>query len=169
VRWDPAWSHNINQHVDQPEATSRVAIIGSRSYPRPDLVAVFVATLPEDAVIVSGGARGADIFAENAARARGLETLIFPADWENLGRRAGPIRNQQIIDHADSVVAFWDGRSRGTLHSLALARRANLPIQVFGPDGAPIDLGDALGFAEEHEVFEAIAARERAGGTRGVG
>ncbi len=138
--------------------TTRVAIVGSRSYPRPDLVEAFVADLPDGSVVVSGGARGADTFAEEAAKAAGLETLIFHADWENLGRKAGPLRNEQIIAHADRVVAFWDGRSRGTLNSVALASRAGLPVEIFGPDGERVDLGQALGCAEERGVFKAIAA-----------
>ena len=142
--------------------TTRIAIVGSRSYPCPDLVEAFVADLPDNIIVVSGGARGVDTFAEEAAEACGLETLIFQADWENLGRKAGPIRNEQIIAHADRVVAFWDGRSRGTLNALVLASRVNLPIEIFSPDGEPVDLTYALESAEEQGVFESIAMGERA-------
>ncbi len=148
--------------------TTQIAIVGSRSYPRPDLVEAFVADLPDDTVVISGGARGADTFAEEAARTRGLKTLVFHADWENLGRRAGPIRNEQIIAHCDRVVAFWDGRSRGTLNSLVLASRAKLPIEIFGPDGERVDLRQALGCAEKQGVFKAIAAGEKHSEAGGV-
>src|SRR3546814_6456627 len=69
-----------------------IAIVGSRSYPRPDLVQAYVAGLPGGCVVVSGGAPGVDSVAEAAAKAAGLETVVFHADWESLGRRAGPIR-----------------------------------------------------------------------------
>lgn len=114
-----------------------------------------MANLPADCVVVSGGARGVDSAAEDAANARGLQTIIFLADWKNLGRRAGPIRNTQIVAHADRIVAFWDGRSRGTVNTLAQANCADLPIEIHGPDGEPVDLATALGCSEEQAVFDA--------------
>ena len=113
----------------------RIAIVGSRTFPTPKLVERFVVGLPDGAVVVSGAARGVDTWAEEAAEARGIETIVFHADWDGLGRRAGPIRNEKIIAHADRVVAFWDGQSRGTLNTIVLAARAELPIEIFGPDG----------------------------------
>ena len=140
---------------------NHIAIIGSRSYPGPGPVAAFVARLPADAVVVSGGAPGVDSFAEEAARACGLETVIFDADWERLGWRAGPIRNERIIAHAERVVAFWNGRSRGTLNALVLATRASLPIEIYDCDGSPVPLAQALDVAEELGVFASIEAGER--------
>lgn len=137
-----------------------IAIVGSRSYPRPDLVQAYVAALPEGCAVVSGGAPGVDSTAEAAARTAGLETVVFRADWEGLGRRAGPIRNEQIIQRADRVVAFWDGRSRGTLNALVLAERAVLPIQIFGPQGEAIPLAAALEAAQELGVYKSIAVGE---------
>lgn len=141
--------------------TNRIAIVGSVNYPRPGLVQGYVAALPPGSVVVSGGARGVDTFAEVAAKARGLDTLIFHADWERLGRRAGPIRNERIIAHADRLVAFWNGSSRGTLNSLVLANRASLPIEIYGADGETVALAQALEVAEERGVCASIAAAER--------
>ena len=138
----------------------RIAIIGSRGYSGPGPVAAFVARLPSDTVVVSGGAPGVDSFAEEAAKAHGLETLIFSADWEQLGRRAGPIRNARIVAHADRVVAFWDGTSRGTLNTVLLARHAGLPVEVRDREGEPVTLGHALRVAEERGVLAAIEAAE---------
>ncbi len=137
-----------------------IAIIGSRSYPGPGPVAAFVARLPADAVVVSGGAPGVDSFAEEAARARGLKILIFPADWEQLGREAGPIRNARIVAHANRVVAFWDGASRGTLNTVLLAQRAGLPVEIRDGEGEPVALDHALRIAEERGVLAAIEAAE---------
>jgi nucleoside 2-deoxyribosyltransferase len=81
-------------------------------------------------VVVSGGARGVDLEAEGAARARGLAVQIFPADWDKYGKRAGFLRNQQIVDAADTVVAFHDGVSRGTLHTIGLAKAAGKPVRI---------------------------------------
>lgn len=104
-----------------PQDRKRIAVIGSRGFANPESVRAFVAELSKDTVVVSGAARGVDTWAEEAAKAAGIATLIFHADWDGLGRRAGPIRNEQIIAAADEVVAFWDGTSRGTLNAVYLA------------------------------------------------
>jgi hypothetical protein len=121
-----------------------IAVVGSLEYPRLDLVRVFVAQLPEGCVVVSGGARGADTTAEEAAVAAGLETLIFPADWDGLGRRAGLVRNAEIVAHADRLVAFWDGASLGTANTVLQAAGRRLLIEIHGPDGAPVPVERAL-------------------------
>jgi len=116
----------------------KVAIVGSRSYPHPESVRQFVQQLAEkypDAIVVSGGARGVDSIAEEEAERSGLDTLIFPADWETHGKRAGFLRNRDIVSAADLVVAFWDGSSKGTQHSFDLAAELGKAIYVYGRDG----------------------------------
>ena len=108
----------------------RIAIVGSRNYPALDDVRRYVNSLPADTVIVSGGARGVDITAEEAARKRGLATFIYPADWTKYGKQAGFRRNRQIVEDCDQVVAFWDGKSHGTAHSLRLAVAMGKPFVV---------------------------------------
>jgi SLOG family YspA-like protein len=120
----------------------RIAIVGSRHFPRPELVEAFVASLPAGTIVVSGGAQGVDTAAEEAAQARGLETLIFHADWKRHGRKAGQIRNAEIVAHADRIVAFWDGRSQGTLNTIVQALGANLPVEIFDSDGDPVLIDD---------------------------
>ena len=142
-------------------SNQHVAIVGSKTYPRPDLIATYVDRLAADCVLVSGGAPGVDNFAEEAAEARGLRTLIFHADWKRLGRRAGPIRYEQIVAHADRVVAFWDGQSCGTLNALVLASRAGLSIEIYGAHGEPVELQHAFQVAETSGVFASIAAAEQ--------
>jgi hypothetical protein len=108
----------------------RVAVVGSRDFPNPDVVAAYVRLLPRDTVIVSGGARGVDQWAEEAAQRYGLQTKIFHADWEGLGHRAGPIRNAEIVAVADRLDAFWNGQSRGTLNTILSAQAAGLSILI---------------------------------------
>ena len=111
----------------------KVAIIGSREWADYEMVRDYVYSLDEDDTVISGGARGVDQFAEIYARERGLAVIIFQADWDRLGRRAGMIRNHDIINEADRVVAFWDGKSTGTQHSLRLAAEAKKPVLIFRP------------------------------------
>ena len=54
----------------------------------------------------------------------------FPADWENLGRGAGYVRNVQMAFYADALIAFWDGESRGTKHMIDIAKEKGLMVRV---------------------------------------
>ena len=110
-----------------------VAIVGSRAYARPAAVRVVAALVHKHpgCEVVSGGARGVDSIAAAAAREAGLAVREFPADWARLGRGAGLVRNRAIVEAAQVVVAFWDGRSRGTAHTIGLARAAGRQVVVY--------------------------------------
>lgn len=78
--------------------------------------------------VVSGGANGVDRLAEKYAKENGFEMHIVPAEWDKYGKRAGYIRNDAMHRYISGyshrgVVAFWDGKSKGTLHSLELAKK----------------------------------------------
>lgn len=86
-------------------------------------------------VIVSGGARGADALAKRYAVDRGYCYMEFPADWDTYGRRAGYIRNRAMHEYISThenrgVIAFWDGKSRGTRQSFSLAGSYSNPLRV---------------------------------------
>lgn len=120
----------------------RLAIVGSRDFPKPELVKQFVERLQRDTVVVSGGARGVDSVAVEAARQRGLATEVFEADWDRLGKRAGIERNARMIDTVHGLVAFWDGKSRGTQHAIQCAKSRGLWLRVYVIDGhkdVPLD------------------------------
>ncbi len=80
--------------------------------------------------IVSGGAKGADSLAEKFAEEFYLPIKIFPADWNKNGRAAGFIRNKEIWDYVDMGVAFWDGLSKGTRHSIDLSKQLNKKLII---------------------------------------
>jgi hypothetical protein len=79
-------------------------------------------------VLIEGDAQGADRMAGDWAEAQGIEHVVFKADWDGLGAKAGPIRNQQMLDQGrpDLVVAF-PGRS-GTRHMMRIARAAGVEV-----------------------------------------
>jgi hypothetical protein len=108
----------------------RIAVVGSRGYPRLDDVRVYVRTIERSATVISGGARGVDIVAVDEARRLGMECETYHADWTK-GRGAGFARNAVLVERATEVVAFWDGVSKGTAHTIALARKAGKPVTVF--------------------------------------
>jgi len=88
-------------------------------------------SLPDDAIILSGGARGADRLGESWAKEYGYPVKKYPADWEKHGKAAGMIRNAQMAENADILVAFWDGKSKGTQHMIKTAMGRGLEVHVY--------------------------------------
>jgi hypothetical protein len=80
--------------------------------------------------IVSGAAPGADRVGERFATGNGIALKKFPADWDKHGRAAGPIRNGEMGDYADRLIAFWDGESRGTKNMIETAKEKGLIVRV---------------------------------------
>lgn len=80
--------------------------------------------------LVSGGARGADALGERYAADRGHCVVRYPADWGLHGKSAGPVRNRLMAANADALVAFWDGKSRGTADMISVAREMGLRVRV---------------------------------------
>ena len=84
----------------------------------------------EDIVIVTGQAFGADALGERYAQERGFQLETYPADWKVHGRAAGPIRNAKKASVAHALIAFWDGKSRGTKNMIDTAGKHNLQVAV---------------------------------------
>lgn len=76
--------------------------------------------------VVSGCARGADKFGEEIAEAVGLRVRKFPAEWEEHGRAAGVIRNQQMADYADALIVFPGGKGTIDMESRALQQELDV-------------------------------------------
>ena len=95
----------------------------------------YIQGLPVEVVIVSGGAIGVDLTAQRTAQKRGMEVQIFKPDWAHHGRSAGPIRNREIVENCDALVAFWDGASPGTHNSIKLAQNMRKPVTIIYPNG----------------------------------
>jgi hypothetical protein len=80
--------------------------------------------------IVSGTANGADKLGERYANKKGYPVKKFPANWEKYGKSAGYKRNEEMAKYADALIAFWDGKSKGTKHMIDLAKRYDLKVKV---------------------------------------
>ena len=107
----------------------RIAVIGGRDYSNyQEMNSVLVPLLPFH--IISGGADGADSLAQRFAKEHGCIITIFYPDWEQYGKSAGFVRNKFIVSAAQEIVAFHDGVSKGTLHSITLANNAGLPVRI---------------------------------------
>lgn len=81
--------------------------------------------------VVSGTARGVDQLGELWAKRNNIPVKQFPADWNGkYGKNAGMIRNNQMADYAEALIALWDGKSRGTLQMIQRAKLLKLPTYV---------------------------------------
>lgn len=108
----------------------KLAIIGSRSFNDKKIFDKTLAFLPKPSMIVSGGAMGADSLGANYAEDNSIPTIIHLPNWALHGRSAGFVRNEYIIRDCDVVLAFWDGKSRGTKDSLDHAKQYKKPTIV---------------------------------------
>jgi hypothetical protein len=89
---------------------------------------LFMHNFPDE--VVCGMGRGADLLGKQWAEEKGVAVKKFPADWDKLGRGAGPKRNQQMADYATHLVAFWDGKSVGTKDMIDRAKAKGLSVRV---------------------------------------
>lgn len=116
---------------------TRILITGSRDWTDENAVAEALRDVwmglgsDPDAIIVHGGASGADTLAGKAAAAMGLAVESHPADWKRHGKKAAPLRNAEMVDlGADVCVAFPLGTSKGTWGCVKLAEAAGIPVRI---------------------------------------
>lgn len=111
----------------------RTIIAGSRTAKYTDVLAALAACsfTEEISEVVCGMARGSDFHSRVWAGLHRIPIKEFPADRGKQGRAAGPIRNRQMADHADALIAVWDGQSPGTRHMIEEAKRKGLQVYVY--------------------------------------
>lgn len=112
----------------------KVIIAGSRSF---EYGSNDVVKLVADAVmasrfniteIVSGNAIGVDQAGEHYAKMYQIPCTLFYPDWKTHGKSAGAIRNSEMADYADALIAIWDGKSKGTQHMIKAAKKRGLLV-----------------------------------------
>jgi hypothetical protein len=111
----------------------RIIIAGGRSfkdYNRLSSVCDYMLQNQTDVEIVSGTAMGADKLGERYAQERGYKIARFPAEWSTYQKAAGFIRNKQMAEYSNALIAFWDGRSKGTEHMIDLAVQYGLKVKI---------------------------------------
>jgi predicted Rossmann fold nucleotide-binding protein DprA/Smf involved in DNA uptake len=122
---------------DSPPKPIIVAVIGSRTFTNYAQLAQELdklALTTPIAGLASGGAIGADQLVRRYASERGLPLQEFLPDYARYGRRAPLQRNRLIIEAASLVIGFHDGLSKGTAHSLRIARALGVPAIVVVPE-----------------------------------
>lgn len=110
----------------------RTIIAGSRTILRMSIVESVMKKAPiRPTVVLCGEAVGVDKLGAVWARKNGIPVESFPADWKKYGRSAGLMRNAQMAEQAEALIAIWDGKSRGAEHMINTAAKRNLPTFIY--------------------------------------
>ncbi len=107
----------------------RLAIVGSRCCPTIDISSL-LPFVPD--TIVSGGAKGVDTYAKEYALKNDIPIIEFLSDYNKYGRKAPLLRNIQIVENCDFLLAVWDGTSPGTKFTIDYAIKRGVPYKVIG-------------------------------------
>lgn len=105
----------------------RLAIVGSRIC-APINIASHLSRKPD--TVVSGGATGVDTYAKEYALENDIPIMEFLPEYKKYGRKAPILRNIQIVDNCDFLIAFWNGTSRGTKFTIDYAKKRGVPVKV---------------------------------------
>lgn len=112
----------------------KVIIAGGRDFNDYELLRTscdkILSSVEGEIEIISGTAKGTDSLGIQYAKERGYKLKEFPADWDAHGKAAGYIRNKQMAEYAEALIAFYDGTSKGSGHMIELAKSAGLKIRV---------------------------------------
>ena len=106
----------------------KVAVIGSRGLNVSD----FENYLPKETTeIISGGAKGIDTCVKGYALSHGIRLTEYLPEYEKYGKSAPLKRNITIIKNADIVIAFWDGKSKGTKYVIENCKKMKVDVKVY--------------------------------------
>ena len=111
----------------------KLAIVGSRTFNDYDLFVkklMYYVAIETIDLIISGGAIGTDSLAKEFTVHFNMPYLEFPAEWDKYGKSAGYRRNIDIVRACDEVLAFWDGKSKGTKHTIDIAKQQNKKVTI---------------------------------------
>lgn len=113
----------------------KVIIAGGRDFNDYNLMIdklddIFANLKPIDVEIVCGEANGADKLGKRYGREHDCKIKSFPANWNEYGKSAGYIRNEEMAKYADAAVIFWNKSSKGTKHMIDLAKKYNLKLRI---------------------------------------
>lgn len=124
------WYDSESEVSDMP---TTIVVAGTRTFDDYELLSAWIDAMRgfyQDVKLVSGGSKGADALAERYASDNNIETDVFNADWNKHGKAAGPKRNKQMAEVADVLLAFWDGKSRGTANMIDEAKQRGVQTHV---------------------------------------
>lgn len=109
----------------------KIIIAGTRTFEDYDYLKEIIDKYKDSIdTIISGTARGADSLGERYAIENNIKLEKYPADWNKYGKSAGYKRNELMAEKGDMLIAFWDGKSKGTMHMINIMRNLKKDLRV---------------------------------------
>ncbi len=108
----------------------KLAVIGIKQFSDYSQLKSVLDSISGISVIISGDAPGTDALARKYAHQHNIKLLEFPPDFKRSGNEAKHIRDRLIVEHCDEVIAFWDGKCKGTKYTMDYARQQNKPVTI---------------------------------------
>jgi len=108
----------------------KLAVIGSKEFQDFRLLAIEIEKENNVTKIISGAALGTDSLARRYAIQNNISLLEFPPDYAKYGTQAKHVRDNQIVNHCDKVLAFWDGVCEGTKYTMDYAHQQKVPVRI---------------------------------------
>lgn len=108
----------------------KIGVVGSRGFDDYTNLENELNSIKGITEIVSGGAIGADSLARRFAENKQIKLTEFLPDYEQYGRGAPIRRNKEIVEYSDQIIAFWDGKSRGTKNTIDIAKKQGKPVTI---------------------------------------
>lgn len=106
-----------------------VLICGSRSINQLN-ISRYIKNIDKIQKIVHGGCRGVDSIADSWAKANNLEIIVYEPNYKIYGKRAPLVRDEEMVDFCDVIIAFYDGKSRGTKYTFDFAKKIGRKVIV---------------------------------------
>ncbi len=139
--------HSVGEDFQKDENFVHLGVVGSRSVAPADIdyihkilesfliLSEIELDIPRDNyIIVSGGAVGVDSYAESFAEKHNLDCIVIKPDWKKYGKKAGFLRNSEVVAVADVIVAFVDKDTGGTWDTIRKAEKAGKPVYIVRMD-----------------------------------
>lgn len=108
----------------------RLAVIGSKEFNDYEKLRSVLDKITGITAIISGAAPGADALAARYAAEHNLKLLEFPPDQEKHGTVANHVRDRQIVENCDRLIAFWDRQCAGTKYTIDYAQKQQIPVKI---------------------------------------
>jgi len=112
----------------------KVIIAGGRNFNNYELLKqkcdYYLQFVEDEVMIISGCAIGADTLGEKYAIEKNYYLDKHPAYWDKYGKSAGYRRNKEMVDVASAAICFWDGKSKGTKHTIDLCKEKGIPCKI---------------------------------------
>lgn len=119
----------------------KIIVAGGRDFNNGVIAKQVLDTYSDIDIIISGDARGADFLGIMYATEKNIPIKHFPAKWDEYGKAAGYIRNAEMAEYGDMLIAFWDGKSKGTMNMIKAMKLHKKPYYVYNYKGELIDSG----------------------------